>query len=255
MPLQIVVPMAGEGRRFVDAGYTIPKPLVAVSGVPMVVRAVRDLPSAERVVFVVQAKHVRRHQVDRILRDYLPHARVVTVEGLTTGQAVTVLHAAELLVPDEPVIVAACDNTHLYDREALQARMADPAVGCLVWTYRNDPRVLVNPRQHGWVRVDGRRVLEVSCKKPLSDAPLADHAVSGFFSFRTARLMIESIDRMVQTGLRVNEEFYLDVVPNLLVADGERVEVFEVEKYIGWGTPADLDDYRKWERYFAQRDG
>ena len=42
--MQIVVPMAGSGRRFSDAGYKLPKPLLPVAGVPMVVQAVRDLP-------------------------------------------------------------------------------------------------------------------------------------------------------------------------------------------------------------------
>lgn len=252
MPLQIVVPMAGEGRRFAEAGYQTPKPLIPVAGVPMVIRAVKDLPAADRVVFVVREEHVHQHHVDRVLRQHLPDCQIVTVEALTAGQAITVRRSAQALRPDWPVIVAACDNTHLYDQQKLLARMADPAVDGLVWTYRRDPRVLINPRQHGWVRVDGVRVLEVSCKKPLSDSPLADHAVSGFFSFRSARQMIDAIDRMVADDLRVNHEFYLDVVPNVLLAEGARVEVFEVDKYIGWGTPADLDDYSRWERYFAR---
>jgi len=165
---------------------------------------------------------------------------------------VTVRRAAEALEPDWPVIVAACDNTHLYNRARLLERMAAPAVECLVWTYRHDSRVLVNPQQHGWVRVAGVRALEVSCKKPLSDTPLGDHAVSGFFSFRAAGQMAAAIDRMVASGLRVNNEFYMDVVPNVLLAEGRSVEVFEVDKYIGWGTPADLEDFCRWERYFAQ---
>ena len=251
MALQIVVPMAGEGRRFREAGYELPKPLIPVAGLPMVVRAIQDLPPAGRVVFVARAEHVREYPVVDVLRRHVPDCRIVTTEGPTAGQAATVRLAADALEPEWPVIVAACDNTHLYDREELTARMADPAVDCLVWTYRGNPRVLVDPGQHGWVRVDGRRVLEVSCKAPVSEEPLADHVVSGFFSFRSARLMIDTIDAMVAAGLRVNDEYYMDMVPNLLIAGGRRVEVFEVEKYIGWGTPADLEDFRKWERYFG----
>ena len=253
-PLQIVVPAAGEGRRFAEAGYEVPKPLVPAAGAPMVVRAVRDLPAADRVVFVVRAEHVRDYRIDEQLRRHFPGCRVVTVEGVTEGQACTVRLAADALEPDWPVIVAACDNTHVYDRAKLARLMADPAVECLIWTYRGDTRVLAAPEQHGWVRVDGDRVVEVSCKRPISDAPLEDHVVSGFFSFRTARGMIEAIDRMVEADVRVGGEFYLDTVPNLLVADGRDVRVFEVEKYIGWGTPRDLDDFEKWERYFAELD-
>ncbi len=254
MPLQIVVPAAGEGRRFAEAGYEVPKPLVLAAGLPMVVRAVRDLPPADRVVFVIRAEHVRDFRIDRQLRRHFPECRLVAVEGLTEGQACTVRLAADELEPDWPVIVAACDNTHVYDRAKLAERMGDAATACLVWTYRGDTRVLAAPEQHGWVRVDGDRVLEVSCKKPISGSPLSDHAVSGFFSFRAAREMIEAIDRLVAADLRASDEFYLDTVPNLLVAEGAGVRVFEVEKYIGWGTPRDLADFEKWERYFADLD-
>jgi dTDP-glucose pyrophosphorylase len=245
LALQIVVPMAGEGQRFRDAGYTIPKPLIPVAGKPMVVRAVQDLPEAQRVVFIVRQDHIDQHHIDQELRTHFPNCCIVPVEGITEGQACTTRLAADAMEADWPVIVAACDNTHLYDREKLQSRMDDPAVECLIWTYRGDPRVDTNPQQYGWVRESDERVTEVSCKQPISDTPRNDHAVSGCFSFRCAGRMMEYIDKMVDEDVRINGEFYLDVVPNIAIGLGRHVEVFEVEKYIGWGTPEDLEAFHK----------
>ena len=39
--------MAGEGQRFVNAGYNTPKPLIENDGLPMVVQAAKTLPPAE----------------------------------------------------------------------------------------------------------------------------------------------------------------------------------------------------------------
>lgn len=249
--MQIVVPMAGAGQRFVDAGYQTPKPLIEVSGLPMVVRAVRDLPAADRSVFIVQREHVERHRIDAELARYLPESRVVVAPGLTEGQACSVALAAEQLDPEDGVIVGACDNTHVYDRDRLAALTRRSDLDCLVWTYRGEPRVAAKPQQYGWVKLRGGEVEAVSCKVPISDRPLEDHVVSGFFWFRTARLMLDGIADLVASNLRVNNEFYMDTVPNVLLRDGRRVEVFEVDKYIGWGTPADLRDYQLWEGYFA----
>jgi NDP-sugar pyrophosphorylase family protein len=250
--MQLVVPMAGLGSRFADAGYALPKPLIPVSGLPMVVRAVRDLPPCERVVFVVHPDHVREHRIDRALAAHLPNARIVVAPGLTAGQACSVRLASSALDPARPVLVAACDNTHLYDATRF-ARMTAAGYDAIVWTYRGDARVLVRPQAHGWVEVaaDGATVTRISCKTPLSAAPLGDHAVTGCFWFRTAGVMQQAIDDLVASGERVNNEFYLDVAPNVLVRQGRRVGAFEVEKYIGWGTPHDLADYERWERYFA----
>ena len=252
--MQIVVPMAGAGRRFQEAGYALPKPLIPVGGVPMVVRAVRDLPPASRIVFVCHPDHVAEHRIDAVLQDHFPRCRVVVTPGMTEGQACSVRLAAPELDPEEAVLVAACDNTHVYSAERFTALTADPDLGALIWTYRGDPRVLVRPQWYGWVRTrDDFEVAEVSVKVPVSADPLSDHVVSGTFWFRSAGLMQRGIDELVWANERVNNEFYLDSVPNVLLRRGRRVGVFEADKYIGWGTPDDLRSYCEWERYFRGR--
>jgi NDP-sugar pyrophosphorylase family protein len=41
--LNIVIPMAGAGSRFVDAGYTVPKPFIDVLGKPMIYHVLENL--------------------------------------------------------------------------------------------------------------------------------------------------------------------------------------------------------------------
>lgn len=250
--MQLIIPMAGLGQRFADAGYRTIKPLIDVSGLPMVVRVVNDLPPAERVVFVVHPEHAAQYDLEKQLRQYFPSCGVVVAPGLTAGQACTVRLAAEAIDLDDDVLVAACDATHVYDAERFESLRNDRSIDCLVWTYRGEPRVLSKPSAYGWVRTANGTddVKEISCKRPISENLLDDSVISGFFWFRSARMMFEAIDQLVASGRRVNNEFYLDVVPNLLVEAGRRVVRFEVEKYIGWGTPQDLEDYQRWERYF-----
>jgi NDP-sugar pyrophosphorylase family protein len=246
--MQLVIPMAGLGQRFRDRGYTLPKPLIPVDGVPMIARVLRGLPPASRVVCVVHPDHVNQHGIDEVLRRLVPGCDVVETPGVTAGQACSARLAVELLDPMESVCVAACDNTHLYDVDAFRTLTRDGAE-CVVWTYRHEPRVLVHPEAYGWVRVENGRVNAVSVKRPISRSPLEDHVVSGTFWFRSARLMAEAVDRVVASGRRVNNEVYLDAVADDLAGGGHDVRVFEVLKYIGWGTPADLDDYHLWSRY------
>src|SRR5204863_6989203 len=102
--------------------------------------------------------------------------------------------------------------------------------------------VLQKPSMYGWVKVatDGR-VTGVSCKVPLSDRPMDDHAVIGTFSFRRADDFLRAARRTIALDRRVNGEFYLDVVLDQAVADGLDVRLLEVERYVGWGTPQDLE--------------
>lgn len=253
--MNIIVPMAGAGSRFSSAGYTLPKPLIPVNGLPMVVRAIRDLPAAERVVFLVHADHVANFQIDQVLKHHFPTCEIVIVPGLTEGQACTVRLAAEAFAEDTDVLVAACDNTHVYDSEVFHRDTSSGQWDGLVWTYRGDNRVLPKPTSYGWVGVEsnGQQVTNISCKKPISEDLLNDHVVSGFFWFRSAFALFNAIDSLVASNQRINNEFYLDVVPNGMIAAGNRFGTFEVEKYIGWGTPEELRDYQRWEKYFVQQ--
>jgi NDP-sugar pyrophosphorylase family protein len=150
--MHLVVPMAGLGQRFRDEGYALPKPLIDVSAVPMVVRAVRDLPSCERMTFLVHPDHVREQAIDRRLNEFFPKANVIATPGLTQGQACTVRLASDVVEDGEEVLIAACDNSHVYDAGRFAALRADPSIDAIIWTYRHDPRVLVRPTAHGWVQ-------------------------------------------------------------------------------------------------------
>jgi len=251
--LQIVIPMAGLGQRFRDAGFSVPKPLIPVSGTPMVIRAAQALPAAERYVFIVHPEHQQQYDLASTLRCHCPRAEIVVAPGLTQGQACTVALAAPKLNLEHEVLVAACDAAHLYDRAQFDRLREQPDIDAIIWTYRGDPRVLTRPQAYGWVRnrpgsID---VQEVSCKRPISSEPLNDLVISGTFWFRTAGLMCDGINELVASERRINSEFYLDVVPNLLLSQGRRVVTFEVDQHIGWGTPEDYWRYDKLAQYVA----
>ena len=51
-----IMPMAGDGKRFIEAGYKIPKPLIDIDGEPMFVKSAKCMPKADLWIFVMQKK-------------------------------------------------------------------------------------------------------------------------------------------------------------------------------------------------------
>jgi dTDP-glucose pyrophosphorylase len=251
MPRRVnLIPMAGAGQRYVEAGYSLPKPLILVAGVPMVVRAAESLPPADSWVFVCRAEHVREGPLEALLTSRFSPASVMTLDRLTEGQAVTCLLAARVLDPEDFLTIGACDNGMTYDAAAPE-RLWSVGAHAIVWTFRRNPAVLQNPAMYGWVAVDDEgRVRRVSCKVPISDRPLEDHAVVGAFSFRRVSDFVRAAERTIALDRRVNGEFYMDTVIDQAVQDGLDVRVLEVDRYVCWGTPADLDTYHYWWEVF-----
>ena len=50
--MQIVIPMSGAGRRFIEDGYTDPKPLIAIAGKPMIQYVVEMYPGQKDFIFI-----------------------------------------------------------------------------------------------------------------------------------------------------------------------------------------------------------
>jgi len=234
--------MAGAGQRFVDGGYDTPKPLIEVDKLPMIVHAANSLPNADYWIFICRKEHVLKYEIDKLLKQYFPNSDIISIDHLTEGQASTCLFARGLLLRDDRLIIGACDNTMKYNSEDFEGELNQS--DALIWTFRNNSAVLQNPKAYGWVKLDETgKALRVSCKEPISDNPLVDHALIGSFSFQRAETFLQCVDSIIANNRRINNEFYIDVAMDECIGLGHVVRPFEVEQYVCWGTPQDLDKY------------
>jgi NDP-sugar pyrophosphorylase family protein len=250
----VMVPMAGLGSRFAREGYADPKPLISVSGKPMAVQAAADLPEADRRVFILRNDLAGRERVAAALKAAFADTRVVTLDGLTEGQACTCLEALDE-VADGPLTIGACDNGMLYDHGALQRLLDEPDADVVVWVARGHPEAVRYPEMYGWVEADAEgKVHQVSVKKPLSD-PATNPVVVGAFTFKDADVFRTSTERMIANDSRVNGEFYIDTCINDAVALGYDCRIFEIDNFLCWGTPDDLRTFEYWQSCFHKWDG
>jgi dTDP-glucose pyrophosphorylase len=239
-----LIPLAGAGQRFVDAGYDTPKPLIKVEGTPMIVQAANSLPAADHWIFICREKHILQHGIDKLLKQHFPSSEIISVDYLTDGQASTCLIARDLLRMDDQLTIGACDNMMEYDPQVFEQKIT--LADALIWTFRKNSVVLQNPEAYGWVEVDEtEKVLKVSCKEPISETPLEDHAVIGSFSFQRAETFLQCVDTMITKNRRINNEFYMDIAMDELIHMGYILRPIEVNQYVCWGTPQDLEAYKQ----------
>ena len=248
----VLLPMAGLGKRFADAGYELPKPLVPVSGRPMVVQAVRDLPDAPIQKFVLRRDLPGAEAIERKLRATFVGAEFLTLDRLTEGQAITCQLGAEGLDPEAPVTIGACDNGVLYDVEAFSTAVAEGDADVLVWTVRGHADGRRRPKMFGWVDADADgRVTGVRVKQEPPD-PLHDPMIIGAFTFRRLADFNAAVAALVARDCRVNGEFYVDSLVEDCIAAGLTVRIFEIDAYVGWGTPVDLATFEYWQSCFSK---
>lgn len=250
--MNIIIPMAGAGSRFSEAGFTVSKPAIPTYDKrtgklsPMVVCATLDLPGVEsdgaNVIYVDRDFH-KADGTEKVILECFPRARFITVDHLTEGQACTCMLAKHLINSHEELLIAGCDNGMEFNKEKFEKSRQDSDM--LVFTYRHNEAVLKNPNAYGWMIVDNNDCITgTSIKQAISEHPMEDHAVVATFWFREGTIFVEAVNKMIAENDRINNEFYVDQVAKHVIELGYKAKVFEIDRYIGWGTPEDYEAYQ-----------
>jgi NDP-sugar pyrophosphorylase family protein len=250
----LIVPMAGLGQRFANEGYELAKPLIPVSGMPMVAQATHDLPPAEQHVFVVRSDMQGYEDVSIELKRLHPMSIVKTIDRVTEGQACTALIGLDALEKEfgnvlGPITIGACDNGALYDANAFYKLVDNQDVDVIVWGVRGFPNAVRHPKMFGWIDAEEGEINSISVKTPL-DNPTSDPIVLGTFTFRRADDFRRVVDHLIARDGRINGEFYIDSCINDAIDLGLRCHLFEVDSYLCWGTPNDLRTFEYWQSCF-----
>jgi NDP-sugar pyrophosphorylase family protein len=250
-----LIPLAGLGERFAREGFTKAKPLIPVSGQPMVVQAACDLPESERHVFVMRSDMTGYDEIEAALNLAFPSVQIVDLKQQTDGQARTALMGWQAILTEQqvsgPLTIGACDSGAVYSSERLRQLVDDPNTDVIVWVIRGYPNAARHPHMYGWIScAEGTdRVVGVSVKTPLED-PTQDPIITGTFTFRRGADFARAVERMVAREARVNGEFYIDTCIEDALNLGLTVRIFEIDSYLCWGTPNDLRTYEYWQSCF-----
>jgi NDP-sugar pyrophosphorylase family protein len=253
----IVVPMSGHSRRFQAKGYDTPKAFLDVDGRPMIHWVCRMFsPESDRFIFVALKKHLVNPAHREMLRTAATNTEIVEIDEHELGPVFTSLYADDLVNDDEPVILSYCDGFQHWNYNRFLMHVNDYDGGMSVFRGFNY-HMVGTPASFGdtyyaYIRANERlEMTELREKRSFTDVRHDEFASTGVYYTRSWELYRSYARRLLDRGLPVGNEYYASLIYNPLVQDGLRVALFEVDKFICWGTPEDFEEYVFWSRYFV----
>lgn len=232
--LNVLIPMAGAGSRFQDAGYTFPKPLIEVNGKPMIQLVVENLNIKANYIFIVQKKHRQQYNLETLLKLITFNCTVIEIDGLTEGAACTALLAKKIIDCDKPLFFANSDQFVEWDSNEFFYKMNETNCDGGIVTFN-----ATHPKW-SYVKVNNEGlVTEVAEKNPISNL-----ATVGFYYWKKGSDFVMSAEKMIKKNKRVNNEFYVCPVYNEAISDGLKIRTFPAKKMWGIGTPEDLNFFQ-----------
>jgi HAD superfamily hydrolase (TIGR01509 family) len=231
--LNVLIPMAGAGSRFEQAGYTFPKPLIEVRNKPMIQVVVENLNLDANYIYVVQKAHREKYNLDTLLNLLTPGCKIVETDGLTEGAACTALLAKEYIDNDNPLFFANSDQFVEWDSNEFMYKMqeTDADGGIVTFTATHPKWSFAKTDENGLVT-------EVAEKNPISDI-----ATVGYYYWKNGSDFVKYAEQMIEKNIRVNNEFYVCPVFNQAIEDCKQIRTFNTAGMWGLGTPEDLNYY------------
>ena len=212
----VVIPMAGLGKRFTDVGYETPKYLLNVDGVPMIQKAVWGCNMGGKYIYIVRKDHSEKYKLKELLPTLTPPLEVVVIEvdEVTGGAAESVLLAKEHIDNDDLLVICDSDGIVEWDPikflvEVGEERHLDGAIATFNgagdrWSY---------------VELDENNIATRIAEKD----PISDKACTGVYYWRYGSDFVKYAEYMIANKETVNGEFYVAPVYNYAIKDGKVV--------------------------------
>src|SRR3990172_6947278 len=236
--INIVVPMAGAGRKFAEVGYSFPKPLIDINGKPMIQLVIENIkPKVKhKFIFVCLNEHFEKYSLAEILSNLTKgNYEVIKLFNPAVGALCSVLTATDFINNDSELIIVNSDQLLDVDiNEFIKFSRKSRADGVIITFESSHPR-------WSYARIDSKgQVVETVEKKVISS-----HATCGVYYFRKGSDFVSAGFKMIDKHITLNGEFYICPVYNEMILDSKKILGWEVDykKMHSFVTPEDLQLY------------
>ncbi len=237
--INIVIPMAGRGSRFANAGYALPKPLIEIYGRPMIEFVTHNIAPKQdyRFIYLCLKEHLDKYDLESRLKTFEPTCEVVAVDHVTEGAACTVLLAEKYIDNDTPMMIANSDQ--YVDIDINDYLKAEAGYDGLIMTMTaNDPK-------WSFIKYNDEKLVTLVREKEV----ISDEATVGIYNFAKGSDFVAYAHQMIDKNIRVNNEFYVAPVYNEMIEAGKRIAFYNIGSedagMYGLGIPEDLNKFLK----------
>jgi NDP-sugar pyrophosphorylase family protein len=251
-PIHLLMPMSGQGVRYQKAGYSQPKPLIPVNGIPMVERLLSCYPSDWPAHFVLASNH-KKTELPSLLKKLRPDSNITTIEAHVQGPGYAIHSTLDKIPSDHPVLVSYCDFGMVWDPRQFERFVMDSDCDACLVSYRGFHAHYLSPVTYAYSRLEDQRVVEVKEKSSFTSKRENEPASAGVYYFKSAQLLRDALEYQMEHEMRLNGELYTSLTIQALLQKypEAHVRTFEIPFFFQWGTPEDLRDFEYWDRCFS----
>jgi len=237
--MNFLITMAGEGRRFHEAGYGLPKMLIEAKGKTLLEWSIDSLPLhlCSRLIFVAQQKHEEEFGLSKkIISIYsrrVKNLQFRLIDKLTRGQSETAFLAKDIVDLSQPLLIFNIDTQ--FSSSSLKKNLLKTNIdGVLGAFYSKEPRF-------SFAALNDNGFVTKTAEKEV----ISSHALTGLYHFTYPRDFFDAAESAFAGNETTKGEFYIAPLYNYLIAKGRKLIVDVADEVNILGTPEELNLFLK----------
>ena len=250
--MNLIIPLTGNGSRFVAAGYKKLKPFIKIHDIEMICWVRSMFPKDVNTILICRKEHYDKYlYVRNTLKNLIGKNIILKVDDWKKrGPAFDVLNDLPI-DKDEEVLISYCDYFMKWSYKEfahqIVSRKPDGAIPCYSGFH---PHLFRKSNLYASCKVDKKNYLkEIKEKHQFNDDKKNDLYSPGIYYFKSYKIMEHYINQMIDNKDHINSEYYLSLPYNYMVKDGLKVWCpNDVKYFCQWGTPHDLEEYLYWNK-------
>lgn len=226
----LLLPIAGKAQRFLDAGYTMPKPLILANHKHVIDWSLESVDYSEcNLIFIVRLDHIYNFSIDKILKQkFGDDIQIVVLDKITRGALETCVLAEQYINNDIPLLIYTPDV--YFEPQFKPNTIPDDSEGFLL-------TFLANSADHSYSQCD----INGKVSRVVEKEVISEHANVGLYYFNSGKEFLKYGKEVIDNNMLVKNEFYIAPMYNLMIRDGKYVTCSDTEKMHVLGTPSTLE--------------
>jgi glucose-1-phosphate thymidylyltransferase len=225
--MNIIIPMAGMGKRMRPHTLTTAKPLLPIAGKPIVQRLVEDIlatsnEKVEEIAFIIApgfGKDVEAHLL--MVAESLGAKGRICYQEAALGTAHAILCASESLTGN--VFIAFADT--LFDAKF----SIDTNKDAIIWTQKVE-----DPSAFGVVKLNANNEIEAFVEKPKDF--VSDLAIIGVYYFKDGDNLKKELQRLIDEDIKLKGEYQITDAMDHMLKNGMKFYTDQVNEWLDCGN-------------------
>lgn len=248
MKYNLIIPSAGTGQRFIDAGYSIHKPFVTIWNKPMIEYVIDNFNDFANII-IIAAKSKKKEFTTYFKDDKI---EFIFIDDHKNGPAFSLYKAQNYIKNNESYFVAYNDIVWDWNLENINDFIIDKNPDAIVFTNIGFHPHLFKNNFSAFCKLHNDRIVEIREKESFTSNWMKEYLSVGVFYYKTGLNLNNSIKELIESDNRVVSEFFPSTAINYLIRDGNKVLPYNVSNFIHWGIPEHLNDALNWKKILSK---